>query len=75
MANQRYNTQIRNRKEPTTGKGVFPLKGMPQWSHTTTSHPSWPGLPGPSGPDRSNGTPEEKVYAYAQGIRGGVDDD
>ena len=35
----------------------------------------WPGLPGKAGPDRSNGSPTEKVYASAQGICGGTDTD
>lgn len=58
-----------------SGDGVRPQKGTPQPSTVNTSHPSWGGLPGKAGPDRSNGSDEEKIYAYAQGIRGGVDAD
>ena len=35
----------------------------------------WPGLPGPKQRDRSRGIKEEKIYATAQGLRGGVDSD
>jgi hypothetical protein len=73
MANDYYNTQIRNTKEPSSGGGVKPKAAGNQKFTITESHPSWPGLPGKAGPDRSNGTPEEKVYAYAQGIRGATE--
>ncbi len=72
MANNRFNQQIKTISEPSSGgQGVKPLKGSPQPSNLNMSVPSWPGLPGKSGPDRSAGVPEVKIYAQANGIRGG----
>lgn len=76
MANNLFNKQIQTIPEKTSGgRGVFPMKGTPQQSSLNVSSPSWPGLPGKSGPDRANGIPEEKIYASAQGLRGGADAD
>lgn len=76
MSNDRYNTQNRTKNEPATGKGVLPKTGEPQKSELPMRVASWPGLPGPAQKmDRSNGVPEEKVYAQATGLRGGKDDD
>lgn len=71
MANKRWNSQISNLKQPKSGSGVKPVgSGSPDLSMPERTA-SWPGLPGKSGPDRSNGSPEEKVYVFAQGLRGG----
>lgn len=75
MANNFWNTQISTIKQPTSGKGVSPKKAGPQMDGLNMSTASWPGLPGKPGPDRSAGMPEEKIYAVAQGLRGGVDND
>ena len=77
MANPRFNTQIRTLDESTKGgKGVEPLKGEPQKSDLKMSVPKWPGLPGKAqSKDRAQGIPEEKVYAQAEGLRGGKDED
>lgn len=75
MANKFYNTQIRNIDQPSSGQGVKPLSpGKPDLSMPMRTA-RWPGLPGEAGPDRSAGAPEEKVYAFAQGLRGGSDED
>lgn len=72
MANNRFNKQIQTVPEKTTGGvGVKPLKPGPSSFPMRMQTANWPGLPGKAGPDRSGGTPEEKVYAYAQGLRGG----
>lgn len=55
--------------------GVRPQKGTPQPSTLRMRTAPWPGLPGPAQKDRARSMPEEKIYAFAQGIRGGVDDD
>lgn len=72
MPNPRFNTQVRNLKVPTSGgKGVEPLpSGTPSTSIPERTA-AWPGLLGKAGPDRSAGVPEEKVYAFAEGLRGG----
>lgn len=72
MANNRFNKQIQTVPEPTTGgMGKKPLpSGSPDLSMPERTA-SWPSLPGKTGPDRSAGVPEEKVYAFAQGLRGG----
>lgn len=75
MANNFYNKQIPTIKQPTTGKGVLPQKGQPQKSELNMSGPNWPGLPGKTQRERNRGIPEEKIYASAQGIRGGSDGD
>lgn len=76
MANNRFNSQIQTIPEKTAGgKGVLPKKGEIQKVALNVSSPNWPGLPGKAGPDRSNGVPEEKIYASAQGLRGGADAD
>lgn len=76
MANNRFNSQIKTIPEKTSGgKGVLPQTGEIQKVALNVSSPSWPGLPGKSGPDRAAGMPEEKIYASAQGLRGGVDSD
>lgn len=77
MANKRYSQNISTLKQSATGTGVKPLsKGKPTGSYSIKeSTASWPGLPGKAQKDRSWGVHEEKVYATAKGIRGGVDDD
>lgn len=76
MANSYYNTQIRNLKQPKSGQGVKPLPAGPLQDSLNIRTAAWPGLPGPAQPrDRSNGVPEEKVYAQAMGLRGGRDDE
>lgn len=76
MANNFYNKQIQTINESTTGgKGVMPKVGQPQKSDLPMRVANWPGLPGASQKDRSNGSPEEKIYAQAIGLRGGHDDD
>lgn len=75
MANNRYG-QDSNLKQPKSGHGVSPKKSGPTPASLPMRTASWPSLPGKSqSKDRANGIPEEKVYAYAQGLRGGVDDD
>ena len=54
------------------GPGKFQADSMPEINERKQI---WPGLPGKAGPDRSNGSPTEKVYASAQGIAGGTDTD
>ena len=54
------------------GPGKFQSDSMPEINERKQI---WPGLPGKAGPDRSNGSPTEKVYASAQGICGGTDTD
>lgn len=74
MPNPNFNKQVPQQK-PAPSSGVKPLpSGSPDLSMPMRTA-SWPGLPGKAGPDRSNGVPEEKVYAMAQGLRGGVDND
>lgn len=76
MANNRFNPQIQTVPESTSGgKGVMPKRGTPQPSNLPMRTAGYPGLPGKAGPDRSNGVPEEKIYASAQGLRGGKDSD
>ena len=75
MANDYFNKQVGTIKQPTSGQGVKPLPpGKPDLSMPMRTA-SWPGLPGKSGPNRANGTPEEKIYAYARGLCGGMDND
>lgn len=75
MANDYFNKQVGTIKQPSSGTGVKPLPaGKPDLSMPMRTA-AWPGLPGKAGPDRSNGVPEEKVYACAQGLRGGKDND
>jgi hypothetical protein len=71
MANSYFNTQIGNDKEPKSGKGVMPKGGGPGSTSVPERTANWPGLPGKGGTDRSNGSPEEKIYATAKGLRGG----
>lgn len=76
MANNRFNKQIQTVPEPMTGgKGVMPLQPSKASLSVEESHPSWGGLPGKAGPNRSNGSPEEKTYAFTQGLAGGKDKD
>lgn len=76
MSNDRFNTPY-NDTEPQSGPqtGQKPLPAGPKDQAIPMRTAKWPGLPGKAGPDRSAGVPEEKVYPYAQGIRGGSDDD
>jgi hypothetical protein len=58
------------------GDGVRPQRpGFAPSQNIPESTASWPGLPGKAGPDRANGINEEKVYVFAQGLRGGADID
>lgn len=76
MANPRYSQNISNLKQPSTAKGVSPKKAGSPHDSINTRTAAWPGLPGKAQPrDRSLGVPEEKVYAKAVGLRGGVDAD
>ena len=77
MANPRYSQNISNLKQPQSGKGVSPKKSGPSHLEKPTERTaSWPGLPGKAqSKDRSLGVPEEKIYAAAQGLRGGKDSD
>lgn len=75
MPNNYFNRQIADIKEPKSSQGRKPLPaGKPDLSMPERTA-SWPSLPGKAGPERSNGVPEEKVYAFAQGLRGGKDND
>ncbi len=69
MANNRYNKQIQTVSEkPSGGQGVKPLKGSPQPSSLNMSLPTWGGLPGKSGPDRSAGVTKKTGYAQNKGL-------
>jgi len=71
VANKRYSGVISNLKQPATGRGVSPKPAGTQAASMPMRTANWGGLPGKAGPDRSNGVPEEKIYACAQGLRGG----
>lgn len=73
MANNLFNKQIQTIPERTSGgKGVMPQKGEPQKSDLPMRTAGYPGLPGKAqSRDRANGVPEEKIYASAEGLRGG----
>lgn len=76
MANPRYSQNISNLKQPSSGKGESPKKAGPKHYSMPERTANWPGLPGKAQPkDRSLGYPEEKVYAKAEGLRGGKDVD
>lgn len=70
-----YNTKQVTNLKAAPASGVKPIQSGPRRDTVTIRTAKWPGLPGKAGPDRSNGVPEEKVYPFAQGIRGGSDDD
>lgn len=70
MPNAYWNKQVSPQKT-SSGDGVKPIASGSTQTAMPERTAAWPGLPGKSGPDRSAGVPEEKVYAYAQGLRGG----
>jgi hypothetical protein len=74
MANSRFNSQVGQVKK-TSAEYAGPKRGSDSVPSLNMSGPSWPALPGKSGPDRSAGFPEEKVYAQAKGLAGGADGD
>lgn len=73
MPNSRYSNIGQVAKTSATYTG--PKRGSDAVPSLNMTGPSWPGLPGKTGPDRTAGYPTEKIYAQAKGLAGGTDSD
>ena len=58
----KFNSTTNSTKPPPTGKSGSKATSLDE----TTA--DWPGLPGKSGPDRSNGVKKVKTNAKSEGI-------
>lgn len=65
MANPRFSKTAPSRG--TDGKAKQPGGGTSK-AEMPMKTAAWPGLPGKSGPNRSNGVPKIKAYPKSEGI-------
>lgn len=61
MANQRHNP-MKNSGGAPTGQRV------PKKDSLNEATPNWPGNPGKTGPDRSNGVEKARIYPKQEGL-------
>ena len=68
MANPRYSDVAPKREGKDPAKGSPDKACKPACADMTMKTANWPGLPGKSGPNRSNGVPKAKAYPKSDGI-------
>lgn len=68
MPNDRFNTQVRTIKEPSSGQGVKPLPRGSKSTSMPERTANWPGTPGKSGPNRSAGVTKVKQFPKSSGL-------